>query len=209
MNTKNMKRTAAALLMIGTAVSINVVNAQAIDFSNTQEQYDVIVSKIDEQTEIKDNAHWMAEYARALGESEDSVIIQSAIDYWQDAHSEHQRLTDEKERLAAKLEQEKKERESKGKYLGKFKITHYCLCAKCNGNNAGIGASGRKLVPGLSIAVDPRVIPMGSTVYIEGLGTRRADDTGSAIKSNKIDVCVSSHAEAYRKGVYYTDVYLK
>ncbi|GGA51180.1 3D domain-containing protein [Paenibacillus physcomitrellae] len=56
---------------------------------------------------------------------------------------------------------------------------------------AGIGtktASGTRVEEGRTIAVDKNVIPLGWWVYIEGLGFRRAEDTGGAIKGNKIDV---------------------
>nr|WP_237690994.1 3D domain-containing protein [Paenibacillus caui] len=55
----------------------------------------------------------------------------------------------------------------------------------------GIGtktASGTRVTEGRTIAVDKNVIPLGWWVYIEGLGFRRAEDTGGAIKGNKIDV---------------------
>lgn len=48
-----------------------------------------------------------------------------------------------------------------------------------------------------TIAVDPRVIPLGSLVYVEGYGKAIAADTGGAIKGNIIDVFVNSHHEAY------------
>lgn len=59
----------------------------------------------------------------------------------------------------------------------------------------GIGtrtASGTRVTEGRTIAVDPRVIPIGWWVYIEGLGFRRAEDTGGAIKGHKIDVYYES-----------------
>lgn len=62
-------------------------------------------------------------------------------------------------------------------------------------------ASGRKAEVGRTIAVDPSVVPMGWWVYIEGIGYRRAEDTGGAINGRKIDVFLSSEAEARRFGL--------
>lgn len=50
------------------------------------------------------------------------------------------------------------------------------------------------------IAVDPRVIPLGTRVFVEGYGMAVALDTGGAIKGNIIDVCVDTNAEANRWG---------
>nr|WP_285891410.1 3D domain-containing protein [Paenibacillus pasadenensis] len=61
----------------------------------------------------------------------------------------------------------------------------------------GITASGAKVSEGRTIAVDPDIIPMGWWVYIEGIGFRRAEDTGGAIKGKKIDVFYES--ESYVK----------
>lgn len=94
-------------------------------------------------------------------------------------------------------------------YLGNFKLTYYCACKKCCGPNAqGITASGKRVQEGVTIAVDPKVIKLGSKVYIEGYGERIAQDTGSAIKGNRIDVYVADHNEALKLGVTNRDVWL-
>ena len=81
-------------------------------------------------------------------------------------------------------------------YLGEFSATAYCGCASCNGIWAGSpAANGERLTNGLTIAVDPKVVPLGSYLIIEGVGIRKAQDTGSAIKGKDIDVYVSSHKE--------------
>lgn len=54
-------------------------------------------------------------------------------------------------------------------------------------------ASGHAAGFGLA-AVDPRVIPLGTPLYVEGYGFALAADTGGAIKGNRIDLCMSSHA---------------
>ena len=93
-------------------------------------------------------------------------------------------------------------------YLGNFKITHYCICTKCSGKWGSATAWGGQVTPGYTIAVDPKVIPKLSTVYIDGYGVRFAEDCGGAIKGNKIDVAVSSHSEALKLGVTYKDVWI-
>lgn len=59
------------------------------------------------------------------------------------------------------------------------------------------------------IAVDPSVIPLGSRVYIEGVGIRIAADTGGAIKGNFIDIYYDSDNPAYYGyGIKYVTVYI-
>ena len=59
------------------------------------------------------------------------------------------------------------------------------------------------------IAVDPSVIPLGSRVYIEGVGYRRAEDTGGNIKGNTIDIYMNSESECLRWGMRYVTVYIE
>jgi N-acetylmuramoyl-L-alanine amidase len=51
------------------------------------------------------------------------------------------------------------------------------------------------------IAVDPDVIPLGSKVYVEGFGYATAEDTGSAINGNRIDIFIPKREEAMEYGV--------
>ncbi|PFJ06059.1 cell wall-binding protein [Bacillus cereus] len=67
----------------------------------------------------------------------------------------------------------------------------------------GPGGKGYNLTanPGMKlIAVDPAVIPLGSTVYVEGYGTAIAGDTGSAIKGHRIDVLMPDKGSSSRWG---------
>ncbi|CAK4826968.1 unnamed protein product [Aphanomyces euteiches] len=57
---------------------------------------------------------------------------------------------------------------------------------------SGITYSGATVKEGRTIAVDKNVIPIGWWVFIDGIGFRRAEDTGSAIKGNKIDIYFES-----------------
>jgi 3D (Asp-Asp-Asp) domain-containing protein len=48
---------------------------------------------------------------------------------------------------------------------------------------------------------------LNKTIYIEGVGVRTCDDTGSKITSNRVDVYFTNHREALRFGVKAADVY--
>ena len=93
--------------------------------------------------------------------------------------------------------------------LGKFKLTAYCNCRKCNGKWAyGPTKSGVMPVEGITIAVDEHVIPMGSKVKI-GDHVYTAHDTGKHIKGNRIDIYIDNHSRASDFGVKYAEVYVK
>lgn len=92
-------------------------------------------------------------------------------------------------------------------HSAKFTVTHYCGCSKCcgdysNGSDSiAYGASGKRLEALVSIAVDPSVIPLGTVLHdVEGR-LYRAEDTGSAIKGNRIDLFVGDHQEALNMGI--------
>lgn len=96
--------------------------------------------------------------------------------------------------------------------LGEFKITAYCSCEKCCGvwaenrpNGVVYTASGEKAEAGKTIAVDTSVIPFGTDVKI-GDTIYTAQDTGSAVKGNVIDVYYDSHEEALNHGAKYQEV---
>ena len=84
--------------------------------------------------------------------------------------------------------------------LGEFEITHYCTCPVCCGKwSDGITASGTVATENRTIATDPNVIPTGTEVLIDGQ-VFIAEDTGSAITGNRIDIFVASHDEAINRG---------
>lgn len=96
------------------------------------------------------------------------------------------------------------------KSLGTFKITHYC-CEKykhiCNAGYPYLTATGTHPHVG-GCAVDPKVIPLGSYIKVNGV-VYHAEDTGGAIKGNRVDLVVATHSEALQKGTYNAEVFLK
>ncbi|MFC5590917.1 ubiquitin-like domain-containing protein [Sporosarcina soli] len=83
-----------------------------------------------------------------------------------------------------------------------FYVTATAYTAYCNGCS-GITHTGINLRanPNVKvIAVDPKVIPLGSKVWVEGYGYAVAGDTGGAIKGKKIDLHVPTKSEAYKFG---------
>ena len=92
------------------------------------------------------------------------------------------------------------------KPLGLFTITGYCPCKICCGKYSpevtgkpSTTASGTSPAANRTIAVDPKVIPLGSKVLING-HIYTAEDTGGAIKGNKIDIYYATHQEALLQG---------
>lgn len=78
-------------------------------------------------------------------------------------------------------------------------LTAYCPCELCCGQWAGGNtATGTVPTAGRTVGVDPEVIPLGTTVYIDGQAYR-AEDTG-AFTGNIIDIYMDSHEEALRFG---------
>ena len=95
----------------------------------------------------------------------------------------------------------------KGRSLGIFRLTAYDACLICCGKTDGITATGTKAGVGRTIAVDPDVIPFGTRVMING-HIYTAEDSGSKIRGNSIDIFMSTHEEAKLFGVKQAEVFL-
>lgn len=182
--------------------------------AETIEQYELQISTncdtISQYEQIKNQLHITAELIRN-SENIDTEFVSGLSQKWNDYHNEQSILMStnneiQKEIDILKQKSEKINIPSSNDFIGYFEISHYDLCYDCTGKtpkdqNFGITATGTKATTN-TIAVDPNVIPYGSRVIING-HTYIAEDTGSAIKGNKIDICVSSHSEALQKGKLY------
>jgi 3D (Asp-Asp-Asp) domain-containing protein len=90
-------------------------------------------------------------------------------------------------------------------------VTSYSKCLTVSataythtGNRTATGTIARVGV----IAVDPSVIPLGTKVYVEGYGFATAEDTGGAIKGNRIDIFLNSNSECINWGRRNVKVYI-
>ena len=86
-------------------------------------------------------------------------------------------------------------------YMGDFKYTYYCderyphIC----GYGIGITASGKPTEVGWTVAADTSVLPMGSIIYVEGLGFREVMDRGGGVNGNHIDILMTTHNECFKQ----------
>ena len=98
------------------------------------------------------------------------------------------------------------------------KITAKATAYDCSlAENGGYSKTAYGLTPGYGIvAVDPKVIPLGTKLYIESsdggkswvYGYCIAGDTGGAIKGNKVDLCFNTKAECIKFGRKTATVYI-
>jgi 3D (Asp-Asp-Asp) domain-containing protein len=87
-----------------------------------------------------------------------------------------------------------------GRSLGTFVVTCYDL-----GGRTATGTA----VSSETVAVDPRVIPFGTHIYIDGAGTRIAQDTGGAIVGHRLDIWEPTAAQCDAWGVQDRQVWLQ
>jgi len=93
-------------------------------------------------------------------------------------------------------------------------LTAYTAGPESTGKTPGdpaydITSTGTHAQEGVTVAVDPSVIPYGTKLYIPGIGYRVAEDTGGAIRGDHIDIFYNQRSTAVRFGVKYRQkVYL-
>ena len=195
MNKHALRRAAAAAACLTTVLTVSAGALSSAD----------IKKDLDKALQQRNAAHQLAENARALGAEEHHYTIWYAKQMWNEHNEDVVALTREYNKAVAE-EKKKAEENSKGQLLGTFKCTYYTGAVDEGGS---ITALGTPVTPWYTVAVDPRVIPLGSKIRIEGYdGIFYCADTGSAIKGSILDIAVGSKSEASNLGVQYHKVYL-
>ena len=119
--------------------------------------------------------------------------------------------------LAARVDADREARQAQAEayeaigayeYIGECTVTYYCCEAYAHvcGDGDGLTATGLPVTPGV-VAVDPEVIPLGSTVIIDGQAYLAAD-TGGAVRGSHVDIAVATHQEAEALGTTTAEVWV-
>lgn len=93
------------------------------------------------------------------------------------------------------------------KSLGIFRTTGYCPCYQCSEGWGRHTSTGAIASANHTIAVDPRVIPYGSKVMVNGV-VYTAEDRGGGVKGNHIDIFFNTHQETLAHGSRKAEVFL-
>lgn len=93
-------------------------------------------------------------------------------------------------------------------YKGVFELTAYCPCCDCSDGYGRNTSTGKRAVQGRTIAVDHKIIPYGTVIYIQGLGRYVAEDCGGDVDGKRIDVFFNHHADTKIFGRQKRKVYI-
>lgn len=145
----------------------------------------------------RERADWETRYLAVRAIEEDAVAAYGALAAKVDAEAE-----------ARQAQAEAYEAIGAYQYIGECTVTYYCCepYAHVCGDGDGLTATGLPVTPGV-VAVDPEVIPLGSTVIIDGQAYLAAD-TGGAVRGNHVDIAVESHQEAIERGTHTAEVWV-
>lgn len=91
--------------------------------------------------------------------------------------------------------------------LGVFKTTAYCPCRSCSAGWGRQTSTGSVATTNHTVAVDPRVVPYGTKLMING-AIYTAEDKGGGVKGKHIDIFYNSHGEALQYGLRNVEVFL-
>lgn len=180
---------------------VSLSSVFAVDYEKELANCEIEIKSVEDEIaayyETQSVAHDMANSARALNISEDDVVIQRAKEIWAEAEEKKKALESNLVELKER-QLELQEKADKYEYIGDYKLTGYCPCYSCSEGYGSNTASGVRAKEGITVAVDRRKIPLGTKIYIEGVGERIVQDVGGAIKGNKLDIYVENHSDCYR-----------
>ena len=208
--------------LFGTAITAGVVFGapQAADASisdhGQMERGDVNSSVAELQDTLKEKGYFHGYTGSTFGPRTESAVKEfqadngissSAGDYFGVAGPETQAAlggssdssSESSEEVAGASTSESSDSTSGGETMTMEATAYTADCAGCSGITAtGVNLNNDR--DANVIAVDPDVIPLGSTVKVEGMGTYEAADTGGAINDDRIDIHVPTKSDAFAFG---------
>ncbi|KAA9007306.1 hypothetical protein F4V43_02125 [Paenibacillus spiritus] len=103
-----------------------------------------------------------------------------------------------------KVKPQRKNQEDREEWM-LFEISAYTNGKESTGKTPGdkgyaLTASGVRTKEGRTVSADTKVLPIGTIIYIDNIGERRVEDTGSAIKGRKLDLFIEDLKEARKFG---------
>ncbi|WP_066389949.1 G5 and 3D domain-containing protein [Neobacillus mesonae] len=181
--------------------TVNVIRVEKVtDVVEEPVDFAVITKKDDRMPKGKEKV--ITPGKQGLVSKQYQVVLENGKEVSRKLISE-QTLAMKKDQVVAVGTKETALQVSRGSETGtEYYVTATAYTAYCNGcsGRTATGFNLRANPNAKIIAVDPRVIPLGTKVYVEGYGYAVAADTGGAIKGNKIDLFMSSKSDAYRWG---------
>ena len=165
------------------------------DVKNLEQNIATNNTKIAEIQSAKGQLHVTAELFRT-DNLNDVAFTQILSDKWNELHAEEIMLNDTNTQYSAEIERIN----SRRIFKGRFELTAYCYGSRT--------ATGTTPTANRTIAVDPRVIPYGTKVEIEGYGTYIAEDCGGAVKGNIIDIYIPGYSNCIKFGRRHANVYI-
>ena len=183
------------IICITTFTCVSAVSVEKENLVNTIESNNLKISQI---KDAQNKLHEAADAMRLL-QTDDTTFINSLSSKWFELNENKNILIQDNVNCQQKLDKIVKEENSR-KYMGEFTLVAYY--------QGSITSTGTRPKVNHTIAVDPKVIPYGSKVYIEGYGTFIAEDCGGGIKGNMIDIYMSSYNECIQFGRRKAKVYI-
>lgn len=155
-----------------------------------------VISNKELEEQAKSHTEFIAEYEKKMNSLKDTIKAKESIIKAKDEELFQKSLKPEPQTFVD------------AEALGEYTITYYCPCEECSDQWGSQTSTGATAQEGVTIAVDPTVIPYGSLIYIEGIGYRIAQDCGGLIKGNRIDVYMNSHQETVEHGIHKANIYM-
>ncbi|MDV2583046.1 3D domain-containing protein [Alkalibacillus haloalkaliphilus] len=181
-----MKRTIVLMLGVGLLIALLLVAFDSdIKEANTHQEMTTHISELEQYTKGYETASTQLEAREQITIIEPETTQQAENNNNSSNEGGIQQVSQQEEATETM-------------YMTATAYTAYC--EGCSGTTY-TGVNLRENPDQKVVAVDPDVIPLGSTVWVEGYGTAVAADIGGAIKGDRIDLFIPDEAEANRYGV--------